>query len=131
MHQNKKGGGMGKKKILLVDDEPDIMKTVQYMLEEEDYTVYGAQDGQECLKKVKKIKPDLILLDLILPDRSGFQIAQEIKSNKESSHISIIVLSCMTEESSRDIAAAKGAVEYMEKPIDIDKLLSRIKELLA
>lgn len=119
-----------KKKILIIDDEPDILKTMKYNLEFEGYEVFSAQDGDEGLKKIKQALPDLVLLDLKMPGKNGFQIAKEIKSQKEYGDIPIIVLSAMKDEASKYIAAKDGAVEFIEKPVDIEKLKFHIKDIL-
>lgn len=119
-----------KKKILIIDDEPDILKTMKYNLEFEGYEVFSAQDGEEGLKKIKQALPDLVLLDLKMPGKNGFQIAKEIKSQKEYGDIPIIVLSALKDEASKYIAAKGGAVEFIEKPVDIEKLKFYIKDIL-
>lgn len=120
-----------KKRILVVDDEPDILKTTQYVLESEGYDVMTARDGEEGLKKMNTAKPDLLLLDLRLPGKSGFQIAKEIKDDLLYKDIPIIVFSAMTDEASKYIAARNQAIAFIEKPIDIDKLSFQIKEALG
>lgn len=119
-----------KKKILIVDDEPDILKTMKYNLEFEGYEVFSAQDGEEGLKKINQALPDLVLLDLKMPGKNGFQVAKEIKSQKEYRDIPIIVLSALKDEASKYIAAKGGAVEFIEKPVDIEKLKFHIKDIL-
>jgi len=118
---------MSKERILIVDDEPDILKTTRYLLEQEDYAVCTAATAGEALEALKSFDPDLVLLDLILPDQSGFQIARKITESKQ---IPIIILSCMTQESSRFFAEQKGAVEYFEKPIEMDHLVRRVKQIM-
>lgn len=117
------------KKILVVDDEADILKTLKYLLLSEGYEVDTAQTADECISKVKKFQPNLILLDLVFPGKSGFQIAKEIIAIDKN--LPIIILSCMTEESSKIFAEQKGAIEYFEKPIDTEKLLKTIKNIFS
>jgi len=119
------------KRILIVDDEPDILKTIELLLEQDGYEVHTAGDGEEGLKKIDEVRPDLLLLDLRLPGKGGFQIAKEIKSKDEYKDIPIIILSGMANDASRHIAAKGGAVEFIEKPIDTDKLKFHIKDLLS
>jgi len=119
-----------KKKILIIDDEPDIVTTTKYSLENAGYEVHAACDGEEGLRKLEVVKPDLMLLDLMLPGQSGFQIAQEIKSKDEFKNIPIIVLSGRTGDMDKYVAVKKGVVQYIEKPIDMDKLLFHIKDIL-
>lgn len=121
---------MKERKILIIDDELDILKTTKYALEDAGYKVYTITNGEEGLMKLKTINPDLILLDLLLPGRTGFQIAQEIKSKDEYKNIPIIVISGKTADLDKYIAVKKGVVEYIEKPIDMDRLLFHINDIL-
>ena len=121
---------MTRKKILIVDDEPDIIKTTSYMLEQAGYEIHTASDGEQGLEKLKQVKPDLMLLDLMLPGKSGFQIAQEMKTKNEYKNIPIIVLSGRTDDMDKYVAVKKGVVEYIEKPIDMNRLLFHIKDIL-
>ena len=119
-----------KKKILMIDDEPDMLKLTKFALEADGYEVNTAISAEEALETVKKDKPDLLLLDLHLPGKSGFWLEQEIKSIDSLKDIPIIVLSAMTDEASKYIAAKEGATAFMEKPVDIKKLKFYIKEIL-
>ena len=120
-----------KKKILMVDDDPDILKTTKYALELEEFLVDTAENGEEGLRKIKESKPDLLLLDLKLPDKSGYKIAKEIKALDAYKDIPIIVLSGMTDEASKYIAARGGAVQFLEKPLDLEKLKFHIDDILC
>lgn len=122
---------MYKKKILIVDDEPDIVRTVRYALEDEGYEVYSAGSGEEGLRKLEEVKPDLILLDLLLPDQNGFQVAQKIKSMDEYKGTPIIAISCKTDQIDKRVAVKSGVMEYIDKPIDVDRLLFNIKDILT
>lgn len=122
---------MSHKRILMIDDELDILQTTQYALQAEGYEVYTAVDGKEGLQKLKEVKPDVILLDLLLPGESGFQIAQQIRAMDEYKNIPIIVLSGKKELSDKYIAIKSGVVEYLEKPIDIDKLIYHVRDLIS
>jgi len=122
---------MDKKRILIVDDEKDILRTTSFALEDEGYEVYTAGDAEEGMEKLRQVRPDLILLDLILPGKSGFQIAQQIKSMEQYRQIPIMVISCKTDFADKRVAARSGMVEYVEKPLDLDKLIFHIRDLLA
>ncbi|MFH1503886.1 MAG: response regulator [Candidatus Omnitrophota bacterium] len=121
---------MFRKKILVVDDEPDILKTTRYILEGAGYQVYTAGSGEEGLELLEKNELDLVLLDLMLPGQSGFEIARKIKSIDSYKNIPIIVLSCKTEDTDKYIAVKSGVVEYIEKPINSDKLLFHVQDVL-
>ena len=119
-----------RKRILVVDDDPDIVRTTMLALQTEGYEVEGAGDGEGALEKIKENTPDLILLDLLLPGQYGFQLAQRIKSIGPYKHIPIIVLSCRTDSVDKRAAARCGVIEYIEKPIDLDRLLFSIQDIL-
>lgn len=118
------------KKILLIDDDPGILYTTKLALESEGFCVYVASSSEEGLKKFREEKPDLLLLDLMLPGKSGFQIAKEIKLDKENKDTPIIILSGMSDDASKYMAAKADAVYFIEKPIDIDKLKFYIEDVL-
>jgi two-component system response regulator VicR len=119
-----------KKKILIIDDDPKIVESAKTMLEESGYIVWMAHDAKEALRKIKDFNPDLILLDLVLPDDSGFKIAQKVKSLTKYQHIPIIAISLKKENIDKHIAAKSGAVAYIEKPIDNLRLLYHIRDIL-
>ncbi|MBU2102851.1 MAG: response regulator [Candidatus Omnitrophota bacterium] len=121
---------MGKKKILIVDDEPDIVQTVRYALEDEGYEVDSGASGEEGLRKLEEGKPDLILLDVLLPDQNGFHVAQKIKAMDAYKDIPIVAISCKTDQVDKRVAVRSGVMEYIDKPIDVDRLLFLIKDIL-
>lgn len=120
-----------RKKILIIDDEPDILKTTKCELELDGYDCFTADDGEEGLRKIDEIIPDLLLLDLRLPGKNGFQIAREIKSKGAHRDIPIIIFSAMTGHAAKRIAVKEKALEFIEKPINIDKLKFHIRDILA
>lgn len=122
---------MDKQKILIVDDEPDIIKTTRYTLEDEGYEVYSAASGEEGIRRLEEVKPDLILLDLLLPDQSGIQVAQKISAMDKYKKVPIIVLSCKTAQVDKRVAVRSGIVEYLEKPVDPERLVFHVKDILA
>jgi len=122
---------ISRKKILIIDDDPDIVKTTKGSLECEGYKVNTAYSGEEGLEKIKEDKPDLILLDLVLPGWSGSRTAREIRSRDEYKDIPIIVLSCKTEYLDKYVAVKSGAVAYIEKPYDMDRLFFCIRDILG
>lgn len=120
-----------KKKILVIDDEDDILKTTKYILEDVGYEVHVASNGQEGMAKIREVKPDLIALDLILPGgETGFQIAHKLKAIPEYKDIPIIMLSCRKEDMDKYVAVKSGIMEYIEKPIDPDMLVFHINDIL-
>ena len=122
---------MEKKRILIVDDEPDIVKTTKYLLESEGYEVFSADSGEDGLEKLKEVRPNLVLLDLRLPDMSGFQMTTKMRSIDEYKNIPVIVISGMDDLVSKHIAAKHETLGFITKPIDTERLKHYIKDLLG
>jgi len=118
------------KKILIVDDEKDLVATVSFRLESRGYTVAAAYNGMDALEKVKREKPDLIILDLMLPKMDGYRVCALLKKNAHYSAIPIIIFTARAEESDVALTKEAGADAYITKPFDPDVLLAKIKELL-
>jgi len=118
-------------KILIIDDDYNIAKKSIEELTKAGYEVFAAYSAEEGLKKIKEVKPDCLLLDLVLPDNSGFKVAQEIRSSPEFGDIPIIATSLKTEQIDKHIAAKSGITIYMEKPLDYQRLLYYIKDVIT
>lgn len=118
------------KRILLVDDEKDLVETLTYRLEANNYEVIPAYDGQEGLNKAKSEKPDLIILDLMLPKMNGYEVCQLLKFDEKYKHIPIIMFTARTQESDKKTGLEVGTNAYITKPFEAQVLLSKIKELL-
>jgi DNA-binding response OmpR family regulator len=119
------------KKILIIDDDYNIAKISKEKLLKAGYQVVVAYSGTEGMEKLKAEKPDCVLLDLVLPDESGFKVAHDIKSLPEFVDIPIIAASLKHEEIDKHIAAKSGITVYVEKPIDYERLLFDIKDVLG
>jgi DNA-binding response OmpR family regulator len=122
---------MNKKRILLVDDEKDLVYAVTLQLEANNFEVLLAYDGQEALDKVHREKPDLIILDLMLPKIDGFKVCRMLKFDEKYKHIPIILFSARAQESDKEIGKEVRADSYITKPFDSEELLGKIKELLS
>lgn len=120
-----------KKKILLVDDEIDIVTVIRLRLEASGYEVVVAMDGKEALNTARSLHPDLIILDLMLPGLDGFHVARMLKYDNQYKDIPIIMLTAKAGEDSRKTGEQVGADAYMNKPFEAEKLLAKIRELLA
>ena len=121
---------MDKKKVLIVDDEPDIVMTLKFNLELENIECIEAYDGEEALSKAKNENPDLILLDIMLPKINGYAVCTKLKYNDLYTNIPIIMLTARAQEDDKAFAKQTRADEYVTKPFDMDKLISLIKEYL-
>jgi len=119
------------KKILIVDDNLEIKKTLSMRFEIEGYSVMAAQDGEEALSLIKKDKPDLIILDLMIPKIDGFEICRMLKFNDKLKNIPIIVLSALDNDEDRQKAIKNGADECFIKPFDLGLLTTKIKSLIG
>ena len=117
-------------KILLVDDEASIRELVRFNLEKAGYRVQEAADGQEAVNAIRQAKPDLVLLDLMLPGLDGLDVCRLVKGNRETSSIPIIMLTAKTEEIDKVIGLELGADDYMTKPFSPRELTARIKAVL-
>lgn len=118
------------KKIMIVDDEPDILFTVGQMLEICGYEVVKCCDGKECINKIEENNPDLVLLDLMMPEMSGWDVAAKIKENPKLTKIPIVFLTAKGDTMSIGMGNMT-CVDYIVKPFDIEDLKERIKEILG
>lgn len=118
------------KKIFLVDDEKDMVEVVTSRLRSNNYDVITAYDGQEALNKAHKEKPDLIILDLMLPKMDGYKVCGLLKSDSRYAKIPIIVFTARAQESDIKLAKEVGADAYITKPFESQALIAKIKELL-
>ena len=116
-----------KKKILIVDDETDIIKLLSMRLKSCDYDVISASDGESGLKKAQKEKPDLIILDVLMPKMNGFEICKRLKENELTKNMPVIMLTALAQE--RDLAKGlkEGADCFITKPFSTVDLLCEIK----
>ena len=117
-------------KILLVDDEPDILEIVGYNLKNEGYSVYSACNGIEAVKSAKKITPNLILLDIMMPEMDGIEACEKIRTVKSLENTLIAFLTARNEDYSYVAGFDAGADDYITKPIKPKVLISKVKSLL-
>ena len=120
---------MNKGKILVVDDEDAIRELIVFNLEQQNFDVLEALDGIEAIDKVKLEKPDLILLDVMLPKMDGLEVCQKLRYSKEFAHIPIIMLTARGEEVDRVLGLEIGADDYVTKPFSPRELVARVKAM--
>ncbi len=118
------------KKILIVEDEPAIHELVKYNLQKEGYSVISAYDGVAGADLARDQKPDLILLDIMLPRMDGIEVCKMLKSNTRTSGIPIIMVTAKSEEADKVLGLEIGADDYLAKPFGVRELLARIKAVL-
>jgi len=116
--------------ILLVEDEADLVELLRYNLEAEGFGVAAAQDAEEAMLRIAERKPDIILLDWMLPGTSGIEICRRLRARPETASVPIIMVTARGEEEERVRGLATGADDYMVKPFSIPELLARINALL-
>lgn len=121
---------MREKSILVVEDSPTELQMVTNVLTDNGYQFTVATDGEEALKKAIQTKPALMLLDVVLPKKNGFQVCRQLKSAPETKGIKIIVLSSKNQDSDKYWGLRQGADLYMTKPFKTDELLRAIAQLL-
>ncbi len=119
-----------KKKILIVDDETELVKAIRIRLEQAGYETLVAYDGLEGLEKAKKENPDLILLDIMMPDIDGFEVLRRLKENSKTKYTPVIMVTCKGEPQSLFKAKELRSLDYIVKPFEQEELLDLIKRYI-
>jgi len=123
---------MVKKKIMVVDDEKVLIELVKAVLEEEGFQVIGINSGEECLEKLEKVKPDLILMDMMMPGMSGRETTERIRKNPKTKNLKIVFLTvAQFSEIGRDALKKLNILDYITKPFDNAELVRRVKKLAS
>ncbi|MCK5720686.1 MAG: response regulator [Thiomargarita sp.] len=117
--------------ILIVDDSPTDAYLVKNMLEECGYQTSQAENGEEAIQKVKEIKPNLVLMDVVMPGLNGFQATRKITKNPETSNIPVVIISSKNMETDKAWAKMQGAKDFLVKPIKADILLATVKKFIT
>jgi two-component system alkaline phosphatase synthesis response regulator PhoP len=121
---------MEQKKILIADDEEDVVTTLQFTLEKEGYQCLTAYDGKEALDKAKRENPDLIILDIMMPKMNGYEVSRLLKFDARFKHIPIVMLTARTQAKDKEIGRDTGADVYITKPFEMDDLVSTVHNIL-
>ncbi|MGM0587537.1 MAG: response regulator transcription factor [Bacteroidota bacterium] len=121
---------MAKQTILVVDDEQDLLDLIEYNLRKEDFDVIKAEDGEEGIAQAREHKPDLVLLDIMMPKMGGLEVCDVMREDDQLKHIPIIFLTARGDEKTEVEGLNKGGDDYITKPISTTKLVSRIKAVL-
>lgn len=117
-------------RILVIDDEQALTRALAHNLQREGYAVLVAHDGEEGLRKAQTLSPDLVVLDLMLPLKSGFEVCRELRANEQTSDLPIMMLTAKSEEADQIVGFSLGTDDYVTKPFSMTVLLQRIKALL-
>jgi len=115
------------KKVVLIEDDADLYSLIQYNLEKEGFVMAGSQSGKGALELCRRERPDLIILDIMLPDSDGLEICKGIRANPELAHIPVIFLTARASETDRIVGLELGANDYIVKPFFVRELIARIK----
>ncbi len=116
--------------ILVADDEPNIVISLEYLLRREGYTVLIARDGQEALDTITRDKPDLVLLDVMMPKKTGFEVCQEVRAVESLQGVKILMLTAKGRDTDVAKGLALGADAYMTKPFATRELVEKVSAIL-
>lgn len=120
------------KKIMVVDDEESLLELVSAIMEQEGYEVVTAISGKECLEKIQTLKPDLILLDMMMPGMSGREVCEKIRQDPKTKGLKIAFLTVAKfSETGKGTLTKMNVLDYITKPFENDDLVSRVKKLLG
>ena len=117
-------------KILIVDDEPNIVMSLEYIFKKENFEVFIARDGSEALEILQNKLPNIILLDIMMPNVDGYQVLKFLKNNEQFKNIKVIILSAKNKISDIELGLQLGANKYISKPFSTKKLVNEVKTLL-
>ena len=118
------------KKVLIADDEQNIVISLEFLMKREGYQVEVANDGEEAVLRIRASRPDLVLLDVMMPKKSGFEVCQEIRSDPEMAGIRILMLTAKGRDTEVAKGLALGADAYMTKPFSTRELVDKVRSLL-
>ncbi|MEM5871249.1 MAG: response regulator [Candidatus Aenigmatarchaeota archaeon] len=123
---------MVKKKIMIVDDEANLRELVSAILEQEGYEVITAEDGKDALEKLKKVKPDLILLDMMMPGMSGREVCERIRADPKTKDLKVAFLTVARfSEIGKSELKKMNVIDYITKPFDNQDLVKRVKKIVG
>ncbi len=119
------------KKVLIVDDEPNIVTSLEYLMKKSGYEVSIARNGDEALALIGSFLPDVVLLDVMMPRKSGYEVCQQIRERPDWRHIKVVMLSAKGREAEVNKGLSLGADTYVTKPFSNQELITKIDELLG
>lgn len=118
-------------KILIADDEQNIVISLEFLMKREGFDVSIAQDGEEAINKIRSEMPDLVLLDVMMPKRNGFEVCQEVKADPALQAVKVLMLTAKGRDTEVTKGLALGADAYMTKPFSTKELVEKVRSLLA
>ena len=118
-------------KILIVDDDPPIVELLKFTLESAGFRTVVAIDGNDALSKIQSERPDLVLLDIMLPTKDGYSVLEEIRGTSEFKILPIVIISAKVQEVDISHGISLGANDYFTKPLELDRLVGRVSDLIG
>ena len=118
-------------KILIVDDEPNIVRSLSFALNKDGYDVSIAEDGDQAMAMIRSSKPDILILDVMMPKKDGYDVCQEVKSDAALRDIHVMMLTAKGQQGDLEQGLLQGADEYITKPFSPMKIAARVKKLLG
>ncbi len=122
---------MTQKKVLIADDEPNILISLEYLMKREGHQVTVARDGIQALEGIRREKPDLVLLDVMMPGKSGFEVAQAVRADESLAGVRILMLTAKGRDTDVAQGLGLGADAYMTKPFATQELAAKVRQMLA
>jgi DNA-binding response OmpR family regulator len=119
------------KRVLLIEDEPNITEAIRFILSRDGFAVDTHSDGLTALQAIRRRDPDMVILDVMLPNRSGFDILRELRAQPETETLPVLMLTARGQKKDRELAERYGASRYMTKPFSNSDVLSSVRELTA
>ena len=119
------------KYVLIVDDAPNIVLSLEFLIKKEGYEVQSVSNGEEAMQAIAEKTPDLILLDVMMPRKDGYQVCQELRANPSWKNIKIIMLTAKGRDVEREKGLALGADDYITKPFATQEVVEKIRSLLG
>jgi DNA-binding response OmpR family regulator len=122
---------MAQRKVLIADDEPNILLSLEFLMKREGHQVLLARDGVEALAAIQRERPDLVLLDVMMPGKTGFDVCQAVRADETLAGVKIVLLTAKGRDTDIAKGLALGATAYMTKPFSTKELAARVRELLG
>lgn len=119
------------KRVLLVEDEPNIIEAISFVLSRDGYTVHTHEDGETAMDKLRAFPPDMVILDVMLPGRSGFDILRDIRGEETISDLPVLMLTAKGQAKDRELAMRLGADHFMTKPFSNREVREHVREVLG
>jgi DNA-binding response OmpR family regulator len=124
-------GGNMVRSVLIVDDEPNVVRSLQFLMTKAGYAVRVARDGEQALDEIAKTQPDLVLLDAMMPKRDGFDVCQTIRANPRWTGVRVIMLTAKGRDIEREKGMAMGADDYITKPFSTKEVVAQVEKVLG